>query len=331
MYKSAIAMLIILMATCVQAHEWSGGRPDGHAPIGVMGDHTHKTGEWMLSYRYMRMHMEGNRDGKDRLSSSEVLARYMVTPLEMDMDMHMVGAMYAPSDKLTLMGMLPYTEKSMKHQTRMGQRFTTRASGIGDIKLSGLYLVHNHGGQRVHLNLGVSLPTGSIDERDDTPAGSNQKLPYPMQLGSGTYDLMPGITYLGQQDDLSWGAQAIATIRLGENDNHYTLGDRLDMSAWLQRKWTDALSASVRINAQRWGDIDGADPDLNPMMIPTADPDLRAGTRADLLLGVNYYARNGVMKGHRFALELGKPVYQKLDGPQLETDWLFTAGWQYAF
>jgi hypothetical protein len=26
-------------------------RPDSHAPIGVMGDHAHKTGEVMLSYR----------------------------------------------------------------------------------------------------------------------------------------------------------------------------------------------------------------------------------------------------------------------------------------
>ena len=25
--------------------------PDDHAPIGVMGDHTHKTAEWMVSYR----------------------------------------------------------------------------------------------------------------------------------------------------------------------------------------------------------------------------------------------------------------------------------------
>jgi hypothetical protein len=31
------------------------GRPDGHAPLGVMGDHRHASGEWMLSYRFARM------------------------------------------------------------------------------------------------------------------------------------------------------------------------------------------------------------------------------------------------------------------------------------
>ncbi|WP_126452665.1 transporter [Sulfuriflexus mobilis] len=329
--SSTLFLAGLASLSLAHAHEWKGARPDGHAPIGVMGDHTHKTGEVMFSYRYMQMTMDGNRDGSNRLSTAEVLADYMVAPLEMDMDMHMFGAMYAPNDNLTLMAMLPYVKNSMKHITRMGREFTTKAEGIGDIKLSGLYQVHNHGGNKVHLNLGLSVPTGSIDERDDTPAAANAKLPYPMQLGSGTYDLMPGITYLGQNAELSWGAQALATIRLGENDNDYTLGDKLEVSGWLQRKWSDSFSTSVRLDAQRWGDIDGADPDLNPMMVATADPDLRAGSRVDVLLGVNYYVRSGGLKGHRIALEVGKPVYQKLDGPQLETDLTLMAGWQYAF
>ena len=38
-------------------------QPDDHAPIGVMADHQHQKGEWMISYRYMGMAMDGNRDG----------------------------------------------------------------------------------------------------------------------------------------------------------------------------------------------------------------------------------------------------------------------------
>ena len=41
----------------------SGGvRADSHAPIGVMGDHMHAKGEWMVSYRFMRMAMSGSRE-----------------------------------------------------------------------------------------------------------------------------------------------------------------------------------------------------------------------------------------------------------------------------
>ena len=301
------------------------------APIGVMGGHIHSKGDLMFTYRYMTMHMDGNRDGKERLSNSEVLANYMVTPTQMDMRMHMFGVMYAPTDKITLMAMLPYVKNSMKHITRTGIKFTTKAEGIGDLKLSGLIKLSNSDHHQVHLNMGISLPTGSIDERDDTPAANNAKLPYPMQLGSGTYDLIPGITYLGHNSNYSWGAQGLATIRLGENSNDYTLGNKVELTSWLEHKWTSALSASIRLKATRWSDIDGADPDLNPMMISTADPDLRDGSRADVLIGINYTGDKGTLKGNRFTIELGKPVYQNLDGPQLETDYLLTAGWQYIF
>jgi len=303
----------------------------GDVPVGVMGGHTHDVGGVMLSYRYMSMHMDGNRDGTRRVSDSEVLTDYMVTPTSMDMDMHMFGAMVGVNDKLTVMAMLPYVSKSMRHLTRMGGKFTTKSDGIGDIKISGLYKIVEGSGYKLHLNLGVSLPTGSIDKRGDTPVANNVKLPYPMQLGSGTYDFMPGITYQGQAGDYSWGSQAIATIRTGENDNDYTLGNKLELSAWLQRQWSHSFSTSVRLNLQSWSDIDGADPDLNPNMIATADSELRAGKRADLLLGVTYQGRHGALKGNRFSLEVGKPVYQKLNGPQLETDLVFTAGWQYSF
>ena len=64
-------------------------------------------------------------------------------------------------------------------------------------------------------------------------------------------------------------------------------------------------------------------------MIPTADASLRGGTRVDRLLGVNLHLPE--WGGNRFAVEGGMPIYQSLDGPQLETDWRLTAGWQLAF
>ena len=41
-------------------------RPDGHAPIGVMGDHIHREGEIMFSYRAMMMNMSGLRKALQR-------------------------------------------------------------------------------------------------------------------------------------------------------------------------------------------------------------------------------------------------------------------------
>lgn len=310
---------------------WRSGRPDGHAPIGVMGDHTHGAGEVMFSYRFMRMDMAGNRDGTTDLTPAQVLQQFPVTPTEMTTDMHMFGAMYAPTDELTLSVMAPYIFKSMEHVTRMGTRFTTQSDGFGDIQLMGLYKILDQDRQRIHFNAGISFPTGSTNRRDDTPAGPNQVLPYPMQLGSGTFDLHPGITYLGQSDHWSWGGQALGTIRLGTNGNSYRLGNRFNLTGWGARRWNNWFSTSIRLKGATWGNIIGADPRLNPAIIPTANPNLRGGTRLDVGLGLNFLVNQGVLAGHRLAVEFALPVYQSLDGPQLETDWVLTLGWQKAF
>ena len=80
-----------------------------------------------------------------------------------------------------------------------------------------------------------------------------------------------------------------------------------------------------------WGNIDGADPELNPAVVPTADPNRRGGKRVDFVLGVNVYVPKGRFKGNRVAFEAGIPVYQSLDGPQLENDWRLTAVWNWTF
>jgi len=313
--------------------------PDDHAPISVMGDHNHKQGKWMSAYRYSGMKMEGNRSGTDNISTDEVLDDFMVAPLKMNMDMHMFGLMYGATDKLTLMGMVPYVQKSMSLVNRMDVNFKTKTEGLSDIKLSGLYTVFesetdaslHHGRQKLLLNLGASLPTGSITERGDTPAGNNQKLPYPMQLGSGTVDPLIGLTYIHKYDDWSWGAQGNLILRIGKNDQGYRLGNEFSATTWIARNLNHYSSLSFRLEGKSWGDINGEDDDLNPMMVPTARTDLRGGERVDALIGLNLIAPQEALAGHRLAAEFGLPVYQNLDGPQMETDYRFTLGWQWAF
>jgi len=312
---------------------WTSGRPDGHAPIGVMGDHTHALREIMLSYRFMVMDMDGMRDGTNNLSNQDVFDDgFAVTPTDMTMEMHMFGLMYAWTDDLTFMLSVPVIRKKMNHVTGTGVHFQTHSDGIGDIKLSALYKFWDQDRQRSHASLGMSFPSGSIDEMDTTPAsgGNDVQLPYPMQLGSGTFDLLPGITYLGESDDWSWGAQASAVVRLGENSNHYTLGNRYDLTGWGARKLGDQFSASLRLNGYDLDNIHGSDPELNPSFVPTADPNNQGRTELDLLAGINWYGRDGWARGQRLAVEYGIPVYQDVDGPQLEIDWVLTLGWQYA-
>jgi len=289
----------------------------------------------MLGYQFKFMNMDGNRDGTNSVSDADVLKDFKVTPTQMSMEMHMAMLMYAPSDDLTLMAMLPYKRLGMDHITRTGVRFRTVSDGIGDLELSGLYTFFRRefDQHRLVLNAGLSVPTGSIEEKDflANPAKGKLKLPYPMQLGSGTVDLRPGITYLGQLENWAWTVEASGTIRLGRNNNSYSLGDRLHLSAGGNWRATDWLSPFIRFDSDIWGNIDGADPDLDPTLVPTADPGRRGGARVDVLFGINLYVDEGLLNGHRLAIQGGLPVYQNLDGPQLETDWQFSIGWQWIF
>jgi Putative MetA-pathway of phenol degradation len=297
-------------------------------PVGI--NHTHVKGEWMISYGYMHMEMDGNRNGTSGVSTADVLANFMIAPLSMTMDMNMAMVMYAPTDKLTLMFMAPQINKSMDLITGGGTRFTTKSSGIGDIQLTSLIGLYEEGMNQIHITLGASLPTGSIDKTDSTPAGVSI-LPYPMQLGSGTYDLITGATYIGEKDNWTWGADVEGLIRIGKNDRDYRLGNEFTGTVFTTYKVTDRLTLTLKSNAKTWGNISGADPALNPAMVPTANPNLRGGTRFDIVGGVNFYQHEGFFEGHRLAVEIGLPYYQDLDGPQLETDWIFSFEWSWVF
>lgn len=346
-------LVAVLAATAVTGLEaqWTSARPDGHAPIGIMGDHLHGPGEIMLSYRYMRMQMEGSRIGTDQVADGEVVSPsgsdFIVTPTKMPMDMHMFGAMLGVTRGVTIMGMLPYVSSSMDHLTRAGATFTTESGSLGDFKLSGLFRMARWNRQFVMGQLGVSMPTGSTFQADTTPVSGSQaaQLPYPMQTGSGTWDVIASVTYQGQGDLLSWGGQVNGLIRTGTNDNGYRLGNRYGASAWGGVRLSRNFSASVRGQFRRVENIEGSDKFLTdpvtfmtpggPMQrpaalfVPTADPSLRAGSFGDLGAGVNFYLPSGPLHDLRLAVEGIKPVYQKLDGPQLEQDWILIIGAQY--
>jgi len=335
MKQQSITFLILsLFSTVLSAHPWTASRPDGHAPLGVMGDHMHAKGEWMASYRFMSMDMDGLRSGSNDVTVSSQLGmmKYGMVPTKMTMDMHMFGAMHAVSDKLTVMGMVNYIENDMDMKMMSGMTSSVKNSGLGDLKISGLYDLKtwDHD-RRLHLNLGLSLPTGSIKEKD-----SSGFFGYPMQLGSGTWDLLPGITYLGQSGDYSYGAQASGVLRIGENSRNYTLGENVAATVWGARKLSDSLSVSLRLRGLNTGNVDGEDADIatrlaSMMDSPSFDPNSRGREEVNLGLGVNYYIREGQLKGHRFAVEWETPIKEDFDGVQMKIDSIWTVGWQYAW
>ena len=338
----------------ITAHEYDSGRPDGHAPIMVMGDHTHSANDWMVSVRHMRMDMEGMRSSETNLSSQEAFAaNYTVTPTNMTMDMTMVGIMSAPSNRVTLMAMIPYIDTEMDHEifpmaaplialNGGSTQFTTRSSGWGDLKIAGLFPFFQSDEGRAHFGLGISLPTGSIGEKDLIPGPGgrlSRQMPAPMQLGSGTVDLLPSITYVRQQESWSIGWQARAIARIDDNHHGYRLGNQIDVSSWVSTKLSNQLSLSGRLRYNRAGELQGTQSDIafNPPFAPsrrtvtTAFSENYGGQRIDAAIGLNFIANESPLTDNRFAIEYSVPIFEDLNGFQLSTKSIVTVGWQFAW
>ena len=307
-------------------------------PFGIM---TGEAGKWMVGYQFMHEKMDGSLVGTDDISVSQILKQFPNAPTDMTMDMHMWMIMYAPTVRLTLSAMIPYVRKEMNMVDMDGGQFVMRANGIGDLELRPSYLIFESADKRhqLLLNGGVGVPTGSIDEEMD-----GFRVDYCMQPGTGTVALLPGLTYLGQTSGWSWGADFKGTVRLGRNDHDYRFGNRYESRAWVMRQLTSWLTISTGLNGAVWENIDGADPELDPMMEQTNDPNLQAGKRLDATFGLTFCpgmaccdspcCSKGLSKfldGQQLFVEGRLPLVQSLDGPQLQNSWSINAGWQWMF
>ena len=305
--------------------------------------HTHPAGMWMVTYKFMHTDMKGLRDGTTNVDQSSVGFKrnkqynYMMIPTSMTMDMHMFMAMYGITDRVTLMAMANYQQTEMKMLMDMGpgkmvsDEPPMRTSGFGDTELRGIYKIN----KCLVGSLGLSLPTGSIEKEFETMHMTFRD-PYDMQLGSGTYDLKPALTYNGLSDDgkWNWGAQAMYTVHLGKNTNDWSFGDSLKLTSWLQRA-LGPFTSWVRLAYNDTGRIKGKDSEIEKLIhpsmgmgapMPDADPDNYGGQRLDGLIGLSF------TKGpFSFGVEGGIPLYQNLNGLQLKTRWVINAGIQVMF
>ena len=126
MLKYLIVFTILTLSQPIYSHDLH--LADSHGPISLMGDHMHKRGEIMFSYRLNKMEMNKLFNGTKSLSVDKVMkapnsasngkGTYMNSPVSMKMEMHMFGIMYAPSNKLTLMLMGNYQNKDMKKSSK---------------------------------------------------------------------------------------------------------------------------------------------------------------------------------------------------------------------
>lgn len=335
--KLFIAILFLLFGLNLISATDFLSRPDGHAPIGIMGDHVHHKGEWMISTRVMHMGMSGIQQGTEKLSKSKYFSHtnYMKYPKTMDMWMAMLGLMYAPSDIYTLMFMANYqttdmsvqgnTMSGMSGMAMQGASTSMDNAALSDISLSSLFALKQSKTDTLVGQIGFSIPVAEPDAKS-----GSMTLAYPMQLTGGTYDAKLGLTYTQNKDSYSWGSQLAANLPLGNNDFGYRLGSETKLNTWIAKPVNTWLSFSGSLSYITKAKIEGRHDNImlgsNPMN-PLIQADNSGHRRLALGIGFNFLFN----KVGRIALESSLPLYQDYSGYQMPSNVHTTLGWQKAF
>lgn len=338
--RNTLLLCLLSVGISTHAQEKSSDRvrvdrPDGHAPISIMNDHTHQQGELMFSYRFGMMNSQGLIQDTKTYKDDDVFEDYGVSPQKMSMSMHMIGAMYGVTDHFTLMAMAHYGINTMKSKTSSDKTFSTQASGIGDVYLGGIYKLLDVERQSLSVYAGLNAPTGKTANYDKNAAGEKMKLPYGMNLGSGTWDVSFGATYKKQWDEFSLGLQPSIIFRNNKgskgkkNDEGYRLGDVYAVDMWgsvIPDKWF-----SISLHAQtRFEDaIHGKDEKLMTAMSPLSNPANSGNTQINGGIGVNFYVPHGPLQDLRVSAEFLQNLYQSVHGIQLDHTNSFVVGLQY--
>jgi len=325
-----------------------------HPPAGVMFGHTlGQAGDIMVGYNYMysdnsggmQAGTSGNLSDQDIMNGACGSETCQYKPSEMIMHMHMFNFMYAPTDWLNLMVMPQIVDMNMEMNPVPAvdgeEGGEHSSSALGDTLMVALFKLYDSDQHHIHLGVGVSAPTGSIDATfDDSELETSELQSYGMQVGSGTWDLKPSLTYTGNTGKWFWGAQATGIKRMeSRNKLGYVLGDEVEGSIWAGYKVLNWLSFSARNIYKAQGKIRGA----YNRVIPPAEPvepieytplentSNYGGQFWDVGLGVNFTVPKGDFSGHNLSVEWLQPVIHDYNGSQLERDGTLSVRWGYSF
>jgi hypothetical protein len=324
-------------------------------PAGIMFAHAMRNaGDMMLGYVYDRVASASYlQRGSKRAADSDVVGggcsavnSCRLAPDGMVMSMSMLDVGYAVSADLSLMLMAQFMDMNMTlrdlegrppsvpgaHEHKNLRGHTT--GGFGDTIAGGVYRLSSGAHGEWLLGLGVSIPTGSVTEtmrrmfRED-----GGLMHFDMQTGSGTWDLLPSLTYLGgNHRALSWGAQVSGSYPLGNrNESGYRLGDVIWVNTWGAYALNSWISATGRLSYTDQKAIEGDFDSYNARLGPMDYPENSGGRFLDAGLGLRLSVPAGEYAGHSFALEWLEPVSQDVNGFQLPRSGTLIAAWRYMF
>lgn len=305
------------------------------APAGVMFAHAlPRAGDFMLGYRTMYMRRDGDfAHGSKEPSDPELVSSACgdvgcsAVAESMSHQMHMLDLMVAPTAWLTLMLMPSYLDNEMKLRAPEGaipdvhgnhDRHAT--GGFGDTRFGALLRLFQRDAHHLQLGLVTSAPSGDTSVRFRRDHGIERGfLHYDMQLGSGTWDFLPSLSYLGSSGRFRFGAQATGIVRMErEGPTGYSLGDEVQVSGWGGIELSAWLAGTLRGIYTHQGRIHGRFDRPSIVRTPGDVPANAGGRLFDLGIGLELRVPRGSFEGMVLSAEWLQPLAEDWNGYQLE-------------
>jgi len=193
---------------------------------------------------------------------------------------------------------------------------TSQDSGVGDLRLIGRYM--GFGEQRATgLEFGIKLPSGDFTTRFRSGPQAGEPLDRGLQLGTGTTDLLLGVyNFGGVSENVGYFAHALLTQPLNSRED-FRPGTGLNLNLGLRytasETWVPQLQVNARIEKRESG--------------ANADVENSGATLLYISPGLTWSI------SHRFSAYafLQAPLYQRVNGLQIEATQLASIGVHYIF
>ncbi|MBI1180213.1 MAG: hypothetical protein GC201_06610 [Alphaproteobacteria bacterium] len=223
-----------------------------------------------------------------------------------------LGIDYSPNDVWGVSVQVPYIDR---YHTTIPEEETSlsesKSSALGDVKAVIRYQGFT-ANRNLGIELGLKLPTGPFRDtfRSGTEAG--EPVDRGLQPGTGTTDALIGIYQFGTlAGNWDYFVHGRAQVPLGSRQD-YRPGVSFEADAGLHYVGFEYVTPQLQLNLKTGGRDKGAE----------ADTENSGGT----LLYVGTGATVKISENLRFYGFVQVPVYQDVNGLQLEPKWILTTG-----
>lgn len=224
---------------------------------------------------------------------------------------------YSPNKNWGVNVALPWYDRS--HATIAAgdtQISTSHDQGIGDARVVARY--SGFDAQRsTGLLFGLKLPTGNTSDTFRSGPQQGAIVDRGLQLGTGTTDLILGVYHFGALAD-DWGYFGQATVQQAlDSHDGFKPGTGLNLNLGLRYTANETFAPQLQLNARAEKREQGAN----------ADVDNSGATLVYLSPGVTW---NVSPRFSAYAF-MQAPIYQRVNGLQLEARWFGSLGLHYIF